>query len=364
MLGRIERYVLLRTVLGCLAALAAVGGVVMLVDFVEQSRTVGVRAQTSVLDTFGLTLLRTPALILTLLPFVFLFGSLSAFVALNRRNELIAMRAAGVSAWRFIMPAAVVAFLVGVATTTALNPAAADLSTRYEQARERLLRGYLQDAEPAVWVKQGDERNQMVFRARESAVEEGVVVLRGVSVFRSVRDGQGRRFAGRIESREARLLPGRWVLIDAQLTTPGGATSTQDQMVIQTDLDGRSALERFAAPESVPFWALQRTIERTERAGFSATGYRLQQQALLGIPVLFAGMAILAAAFSLRLIRLGGLAFLAGSAVTLGFGFFFLSALCNALGRADILPAPVAAWIPPGLTLLSGVTLLFYTEEG
>ncbi|HQR90840.1 MAG TPA: LptF/LptG family permease, partial [Caulobacter sp.] len=69
-----------------------------------------------------LTILQAPATILVLTPFIFLFGTLGAFVGLNRRSELIAMRAAGVSAWRFILPAAVAAFVIGVLTITLLNP--------------------------------------------------------------------------------------------------------------------------------------------------------------------------------------------------------------------------------------------------
>jgi lipopolysaccharide export system permease protein len=75
-------------------------------------------------------------------------------------------------------------------------------------------------------------------------------------------------------------------------------------------------------------------------------------------------MSVLAAAFSLRLMRLGGLPALAGSGVVLGFAFFFFNQMCIALGRAEIIPAMLAAWTPPLLALLSGLTLLCYTEDG
>jgi len=79
---------------------------------------------------------------------------------------------------------------------------------------------------------------------------------------------------------------------------------------------------------------------------------------------LFAAMSVLAAAFSLRLVRLGGVALLAGSGVALGFGLFFLDQFCGALGEANAVPPFVAAWTPPVLALLSGFTLLCYTEDG
>ncbi len=74
-------------------------------------------------------------------PFVFLGGTLAAYVTLNRRSELTAMRAAGVSAWRFIFPAAATAFLCGVLTTTLVNPAASQLNARYEHERDDLMKG-------------------------------------------------------------------------------------------------------------------------------------------------------------------------------------------------------------------------------
>ena len=75
-------------------------------------------------------------------------------------------------------------------------------------------------------------------------------------------------------------------------------------------------------------------------------------------------MSILAAAFSLRLMRLGGLAVLASSGVALGFLFFFMNKFSLALGEAGTLPAFAAAWAPPVLALLCGLTLLCYTEDG
>ena len=87
-------------------------------------------------------------------------------------------------------------------------------------------------------------------------------------------------------------------------------------------------------------------IGRIERDGFSATAYRLQLNSLLATPLLYAAMSILAAAFSLRLFRIGGLSSLVASAVGLGFLFFFLNQLCQSLGRAEVIPPLLAAWTP------------------
>ncbi len=50
--------------------------------------------------------------------------------------------------------------------------------------------------------------------------------------------------------------------------------------------------------------------------------------------------------------------------MALGFLFYFLNALCNALGKSEVIPPVLAAWTPPVLALLCGFTLLCYTEDG
>jgi lipopolysaccharide export system permease protein len=363
-LGHIERYVLERSLTGVGAALAVIAFIIVLVDFVELSRTVGVRARdVTLLDVLGLALLQSPAVILLLLPFAFLFGVLFAYMNLNRRSELIAMRAAGVSAWRFILPAAMASAVIGVVTVTSLNPVASSLNAEFQRRQSQLMEGYLPAPPKAIWLRQGDGRNQIIIRA---ARQEGPGVrFKDVTllVYRKEADG-GLRFTRRIDADEARLQNGKFALIGVRAGTPGALGVRFGQVSLPSTINMTAALERFASPQAVPFWALPLTIVRTERAGFSATAYRLQFHQLLSTPLMFAGMSVLAAAFSLRLLRLGGLAALAAAGVALGFLFFFLNQLCTSLGRAGVVAPALAAWAPPTLALLAGFTLLCYTEDG
>lgn len=356
---------LARTLGGVGAALAVISSVILLVQFVDLSRTMGVRADVSAGDIFGLTLLKTPAVIEILLPFVFLFGGLSAFVGLNRRSELVAMRAAGVSAWRFIGPAAWAAFVAGIVAVVAINPVSAALSARFEADRAKIMSNYLGDIPKDIWLRQGDERTQMVIHAKSRDTVQGEVRLRGVSLFVYQKNKAGQpEFKRRLEAAEAVLRPGFWQLKDVREATAGESSVRSDSLSIRSTLDSEAAVERFASPTAIAFWRLPAAIKLTEDSGFSASGYRLRFQQLLATPVMFAAMAILAAAFSLRLVRLGGLAGLAGAGVGLGFVVFFFNQFSGALGRADIIPLFAAAWAPAAVALLSGLTLLCYTEDG
>jgi lipopolysaccharide export system permease protein len=364
-LTRIETYVMGYTLLAVLAALAILTTVIALVDFVELSRTVANRAEIGYDEILRLTALNVPSIVLVLLPFAFLFGVLGAFVDLNRKSELIAMRAAGVSAWRFILPAAGAAFVIGMVTVGVLNPAASIMNAQFERERNALMEGAQSGGLKDIWLRQGGSQTQIVIRARAGDDDHGMLRLHGVSLFISTLTSQGAaQFSRRVEAAQALLMPGHWLLTGVSEATPGAEALRYDTLSIPSSLDGRNALERYASPKAVPFWSLWGAIARTEQAGFSATGYRLQLQELLATPLLFAAMSILAAAFSLRLIRLGNVATLAGAGVALGFGLFFFNQFCGALGEANAIPAFAAAWTPPVIALLSGFTLLCYTEDG
>ena len=363
-LGRIERYVLVQQARSLGVALGVIAALIMLIDFVEISRGVGSDVDLSGPRILGLMLLKSPQVIVQLLPFVFLFGTLAAYVGLNRRSELIAMRAAGLSAWRFVLPAAGAAFLFGIVTVTVLGPMSASADGMFQRERSRLSGSVAgADTNQAIWIREGDDTRQMVIRAARQ--DRANARLLDVTFFIYTADADGlRQFSERIDARSAALAAGRWRLTDAFGAQAGQRAVRYATLDLPSSLADDEAFERFARPQSTPFWSLPAQISRIEAAGFSSTAYQLRLDQLLATPLMFAAMSILAAAFSLRLMRLGDLAKMSTAAVVLGFGFFFVNQAASAFGSAEVIPPWLAAWLPPLMTALAAFTLLFYTEDG
>src|SRR5437764_122726 len=163
--------------------MAAVFSIIVLVDMVELSRSLGGRSDIGFLRILELTMLEAPSVVLVLLPFVVLFGVMGAFITLNRRGELIAMRSAGLSAWRFITPAAMAAFVIGVLSVGLLNPIAALANAHFEDLRADLTNGGNGRSTGEIWLRQGDAFNQMVIHANSRDSVEGAIRLKGVSIF-------------------------------------------------------------------------------------------------------------------------------------------------------------------------------------
>ena len=363
--ARLKFYVLAQVLGGLGVALLIVSAVVTLVSFVEVSRALGNAIDLDFLQVVGLAWLKTPEVVLQLLPFVFLFGTMGAFIRMNRRAELVAMRAAGLSAWGFVLPAVALALGIGIGVVLWVGPQATALSGQFETRRAQMLSGGHASAADEVWLRQGDDRQQIVIHARHRNAAGGAVRLTGVSLFiQSVEADGDLVFSRRIEAASANLIPGAWRLVDVLEALPGAQSVHSEQLSLPTTLDSRMATATFATRSTTSIWDLNTSIRIAEQAGYSATALRLHRQQLLATPAMFAAMALLAAAFSLRLVRLGNLSIVACGGVLIGFVLFLLNQFCSVLGATEVVSPTLAAWTPPLLVLLSGASALCYTEDG
>jgi lipopolysaccharide export system permease protein len=362
-LSRLGRYVIVRVCIGVAIALVAVLASILLIDFVEQMRTVGTRTELPVLEAVRLTLLKTPMLVEQTLPFVVLAGTMMAIIGLNRSSELVAMRAAGISAWRFLAPAALVGLVLGLIAITTLNPLGARLYQEFESEKDDALSAYASaNPENGVWIRQGDREGQVVIHA--ATVDPSGTRLQGATFMFFEVQHDALRFTRRIRAATAELKPGFWQLTDLVEATPGGRPVRQAHLAIPTTLDATELINRFVNPATLSFWALPGFIAEAKDAGFAPTRYELKWHALLAYPLLLAVMAGLGAAFSLQLQRLGNLARWGAAGVAIGLFLFFYSQLAGAFAMTQTVPAAVAAWSAPLAGMFIALAMVAFLEDG
>jgi lipopolysaccharide export system permease protein len=216
-----------------------------------------------------------------------------------------------------------------------------------------------------LWLRQADRlldaQGVAILHATGVALKDGELTASGISVFRlDDRD----RLLQRIEATGATLEPGAWVLADARTVTPGRLPDAPRPISLATDMTVDRVQESFAAPDTFSVWALPAFIDLLERSGFSAIRHRLQFQSLLALPLLCGTMTLLAAGFSMRPARRGGVAQMIGSGVASGFLLFVISKVAEEFGQSGALPPALAAWAPAAAGLLLAVALLLHLEDG
>lgn len=348
-----------------LAVFFAFTAIVFLFDFIELLRRAATKADAPFSVILRLSLLKLPYMAQELIPFVVLFATMLTFWRLTRSQELTVVRAAGVSVWQFLLPALLLALLIGAVRVTLLNPMAAALYSRFEQVEAKTLRGrtsMLAVSPTGFWLREVEGRTNAIVHAQRMSSRD--MELYDVIFFNFASKDQKDRFVSRIDATTARLESGMWIMRDAWISSPEQPERFEAEYKLPTEMTIERIQESFASPETISFWDLPGFINTLEAADFSAVRHRLHYQRLLSGPLLLFAMVLVAASFSLRAPRRGGGQMLLAFGTLIGFVLFFISNLVAALGQSGSIPVQLAAWTPAGISTLLGVTLLLHLEDG
>jgi len=365
-------YVARRFAAMALLMVLSLSALVALFDLIELLRRAATRPEASFALVAQIAALRVPYVAMQILPFAVLLGGIIAFWRLTRFSELIVARAAGISAWGFLAGPVLVALLLGLGASTALSPLSSAMLARAERLDQLYLRnvgGITALAGGRLWLRQADEGLQpqgvAIISGRPMATRElrpgEALRLSEVTIWRLSADD---RPLARIEAASALLQPGRWRFEGAVVFGAERVASAPQSLDFPTELTPERIENSFATPDTLSLWALPEFIKILEDAGFSAIRHRLHFQSLLALPLLATAMALLAAGFSMRSARRGGVARMIAGGISAGFALFVLDKITGEFGEAGTLPVVLAAWAPAGAGFLLAAALLLHLEDG
>jgi lipopolysaccharide export system permease protein len=364
----LSRYIARQFVIAVTAAWVALSGLVAMFDFIELLRRSASKPDATFALIAQIAGLRIPFIMIQILPFAVLLGGLLCFWRLTRTSELIVARAAGVSAWEFLTVPTLCAFFLGVGTTAALSPLSSAMLARAEALETAYIRtggGPLALNGGQLWLRQSDRE---LFPKGVAIIHASAVTLHGkqlstgpVSVFRL---DDADHLLTRIEATSAALGDGHWTFGNARTIHPDQLPDAPSEVRLATDLTVTRVQDSFASPDTLSVWVLPDFIALLDRSGFSSVRHRLHFHALLALPLLSATMALVAAGFSMRPARRGGVAKMIGGGVSVGFALFVISKVAEEFGQSGALPVVLAAWAPAAAGLMLALALLLHTEDG
>jgi lipopolysaccharide export system permease protein len=304
--------------------------------------------------------LRVPLLISRFLPFSVLLGTLIAFVGLNQHSEVVAMKAAGLSAHQILAP--LVLASIGIAGVLfAFNEGVVVNSARIVNAWSDNDykpippdRGILSN----VWVLSGDDLIRVgIVNGRGSSL-----IARQVSIYD--RSNGALQRVIRVGSAVPRPHSNDWLLEDVHIYDANmNVVRTQAQMPGLEGLNPDQLTLAKVDPSELDYWTLKRRIAELDAAGRPTDEARAGLAHKISQPLSILLMPLLAAVAAFGLARSGQVLLRASLGMALGFAYFVADNFSLAMGNAGAYPPLIAAWAPFFLFLLIGETVLVRTEE-
>ena len=341
-----------------LAVLVALVLILMTLDLLGESAKILAAPGNSDADLWRYVTLRIPMLISRFLPFSVLLGTLIAFVGLNQNSEVVAMKAAGLSAHQILAPLVVASIgLSGV--LFAFNEGVVVNSTRRVTAWSD---NDYKAVPPAsgilgnVWVLNGEDL------IRAGTVGGSPFTAQRVTIY----DRSGGVLQRQIDA--ARAVPnpatGDWLLQNVRIYDAN--MNVVRQVPTMTAMHGVTPTQLTLAkvdPTELDYWTLKKRIAELEAAGRPVDEPRAGLAHKLSQPLSILLMPLLAAVAAFGLARSGQVLLRAVIGMALGFTYFVVDNFSLAMGNAGTYPPLVAAWAPFLLFLLIGETVLIRTEE-
>jgi lipopolysaccharide export system permease protein len=353
----------------------------LLLDLMNRGDEVVQRHGASVLALAKYAALRLPDLASFILPFAVLIASLLMLAKFARNNEIMALKASGLSFYHLLLNLAPAALLVGLLhflVSDQVVPRAARALQAWDAAAQPApAKGGAADAgaptspsdsvpltapSPGAgrsgdWIRDGDSYVRI-----ETVLADGNE-LRGVTIF----ERQGHAVLNERLLAERALYDGTaWRLLNVQkLSLADGQDRKPEriaEMPWQTSLTPDHLADLTVDPATLSVAEVWRFVSHPEVGSRPADFYETWLLRKLALPLVTIMMVLLAAPVAQGLQRHGGLG--AGLAVGIGLGFlyFVTDGLLMTLGEMGTVSPMIAAWTPTALFAAIGVSALLKIE--
>jgi len=347
----LDRYIAIAVIGGTLLVLGVLMALFSFIAFLGELESVG-QAGYGLFQAMQFVLMMTPRMAYQLLPLSALLGSLVGLGVLASHNELLVMRAAGISLQRIVfaaMKAGMLLLLFAVFLSEFV------VSQSDEAARE--MRASALSNQVAHRTSEGFwTRNENNYINVHTVLSESL--LAGIHIYEFDDQYHLRRIT---QARQARFANHQWLLRDIT------RTEFQDDRVLSrhlgeiswhTLLDPQLLDVVAVKPASMSATGLYRYIQYLQGNGLDATRYEMELWVKIVLPLATAVMVFLAVPFVFGSLRSVGIGQRIMSGALLGITFYLLNQVFNHTALVYQLNPVLSAILPTFLFFILGVWLI------
>ena len=338
----VDKY-LTREIIKCLAlVLSVVVGLYVIVEFFNKADNF-MEAGLSIARLIRYLQLKLPQIIIQITPVAMLLAVLIALGAMNKNNEIIALRCAGVSVYyllRSVLTIALVSSIVIFFISETVVPITISRANRI-WLMEVKNKPAVASRKKDIWIK-GHRSIYFIqyFNPKNQSIS-GVILNFFDNDFKLTR---------RVDASQGMYEQGKWVFYDTMEQVLDNASELyqvqfHDQQTIDVDFLPEDLMRVFKRSEEMNVAELYRYIQEVEQEGYDATAFRVDFQARFAYPVLSVVVCIVAIGIAVRRKGRESSSFSIVFGAVVMFLYWVMHGFCLSLGYGGLLPPIISAWI-------------------
>lgn len=336
--------------------LAAFTCLYLIIEFFERIRMF-LSNHATVSQMLSFLLYSIPHIVTLTTPVAVLLAALITFSTMARFNEVLAMKANGISLRRASLPVLLIAVVICLGVfwfSEFITPASNIRADTIKNVEVRKRKSHTSFKQHQLWYrgKQGIYNFQFF--------DPETNTLKGITINYLDRD---LNLTERLDAERAEWTDGKWVCHKILITRfpPGGfpeliRRSRQTMDIPETPED---FLVVQKAADKMGFVELRRYVQKLQDEGHDATRYRADMHAKIAFPAVVVILAVLGVSFSLKSERKSGPMLSIGVGLAIGFSYWIIHALSLSFGRSGAIPPLLAAWLADIVLGLTSIVMFW-----
>jgi lipopolysaccharide export system permease protein len=304
-------------------------------------------------------LYETPYIIVQMLPPAVLIAVIIQFGIMRKNNEIVALMGSGISVWQISRPVVITALFLSFGLFLF-----SEVVVPYTSSKSK-----------AIWRFEVDKIDLLQLHGRKHIWHKGADCIYWIWRFNDKTNTMDYvtlyffdpsfKMLKRIDGRQGVWKDGKWEITEGIILEAAGPHDYSLRRFDRIDLNLPETPDTFVReerqPEEMGYWELKRFAAILKKEGYDATRYFVDLNIKASFPFVVLAMALTGIPIALRLKR-GGAPLGISIGLMLCFIYLLVLGLSRSLAFADIMPPPLAAWLPNALFFFLGVYLMQHVE--
>jgi len=302
---------------------------------------------------------KIPLIAMQMAPVAALISVIILFSLMKKNNEIIALKASGISVFRLSVPV-----LISSLCLTIVVFLFSELVVPYASTKSN-----------DIWQREVKKQDQKRFYNRSNIWYKKTKAIYWIRHF----DGKQMvmedptfyffddsfHLIKRVDAKKAEWKEGKWKAAEGiiQKKKKGGAYTFErfERLDLMLPEGPESFLKTIKRPEEMSYWELKRYARKTAREGYDETRYLVDLNGKLAFSTLSFVMVLVGIPAALGM-KKGGTPLAVSVGIAACFIYFLIHGLSRSLGLAGILPPIFSAWMASLAFLFFGIYLMMRTE--
>ena len=316
--------------------LAVVCSIIYMISFMQDIAT-----EPTFMDALEKSFSKFLELFTMFLPPTIFLGTLITFYKLTVSSEIIILQASGMSYFKIMRPMILVTLLVGIITTTIINP----LIAKYNSIDLR--DSQIERIDNAVWIREKTTNGDLTIRSNNMEYKKSgdLVFIKGTAILQNA----NHQMIKRIDADKIILTDSKFIAKNARILNFQGIERFLD-WEFPTTISAKNIIRQYLKPNQTSFWELPTLIKVLEKSGAQSQAHLITFFTLLFLPLVLMSQTILGVMFSQTKDR-RKFSFVKkfGFGIMTCFIVYFTIQTFNAIGSSGAISPILAVFLPPAI---------------